>query len=75
MQWRCNECGRAEYKRKVVVDAVCHHCGKTLCRSHQIEITDDAFDKDSGMGSYRAVHCHDCRRRYHPIIFQTAPRR
>lgn len=71
MQWSCAECGRVERSRKVVVDAVCHHCGKLLCRAHQNTIIDDAFDTGSEPATIRAMHCQDCLRRFHPILFQT----
>lgn len=69
MGWRCAECGKAEEGKKFAIDAVCHHCGKPLCRTHQNRIGDDAFHGHEGQSS-RAVHCPQCRRRHHAALFQ-----
>jgi hypothetical protein len=46
--------------------AVCHHCGKPLLAESQKLIEDDAFGaSDSPIGRY-AVHCQECKNRFHP---------
>ncbi|ALG08421.1 hypothetical protein [Kibdelosporangium phytohabitans] len=70
MSWKCGECNARENKDEdVVVDAVCHHCGKPLCRKDQRTVAvDEAFadtEFDTG-GSREAVHCDTCRKTYHP---------
>ncbi|WP_290054904.1 hypothetical protein [Amycolatopsis solani] len=53
----------------MVIDAVCHHCGKRLCRQHQLAVVDDAFaatDSDGLIPTDRiAIHCESCRRAHH----------
>ncbi|MGW3996089.1 hypothetical protein [Amycolatopsis sp. NPDC004772] len=76
MAWKCSDCDAEEDSAgKVVVDAVCHHCGKPLCRLHQQAVLDDAFavDTSAAMDSIGlipvdriAVHCESCRRDHHP---------
>lgn len=71
MVWECSDCdAREDSEGKVVVDAVCHHCGKTLCRSHQQFVIDDAFAATGSGGLIPldriAVHCESCRRALHP---------
>ncbi len=39
MSWECGECNARE-DRHTRIDAVCHHCGKPLCREDQIWIAD-----------------------------------
>jgi hypothetical protein len=60
MAWECAECNSKESGGKKI-DAVCHHCGKPLCREDQVEILDNAF---SGAAP-TAIHCDSCRRKYH----------
>ena len=60
MTWRCAECGRSESK-KIKVDGVCHHCGKTLCRVHQRAHRDHAFH---GL-LVEALHCRPCLKEHH----------
>ncbi|MEV4051749.1 hypothetical protein AB0J55_11240 [Amycolatopsis sp. NPDC049688] len=71
MTWKCGDCDAEESSDgKVLVDAVCHHCGKPLCRSHQQSVIDDAFaatDSTRLIPVNRiAVHCESCRRAHHP---------
>jgi hypothetical protein len=61
MAWECAECNTPDSK----IDAVCHHCGKPLCRDDRIVILDDAFAGVPGQRGTAAVHCRKCRRRYH----------
>ncbi len=70
MAWECSDCNaREDGDGKVVVDAVCHHCGKPLCRPHQLAVIDDAFattDSDGLIPEDRiAIHCDSCRRTHH----------
>jgi hypothetical protein len=77
MAWECSDCNaREDEQGAVVVDAVCHHCGKPLCRAHQVNVVlDDAFTASGltavglaalpalqGLG---AVHCDSCGRTHH----------
>jgi hypothetical protein len=64
VSWECAECGRKE-DRVVRVDAVCHHCGKLLCRDDRIEIADSAFASTLGQLGLTATHCGGCKRQYH----------
>ena len=55
----------------VIVDAVCHHCGKPLCRRDQWMVTvDEAFadTEFETVWSRQAVHCDACRRTHHPRV-------
>jgi hypothetical protein len=63
--WECAECNARE-KLRNPVDAVCHHCGKPLCRGDRVEIADLAFAMVPGPISPVAVHCRSCKRQYHP---------
>jgi hypothetical protein len=66
-QWRCADCGRPEDRRKkFLIEAVCHHCGKLLCPAHAFRVLDDAFHG----GSIPASHCASCRRDHHPTMFR-----
>ncbi|WP_410674059.1 hypothetical protein [Amycolatopsis sp. cmx-4-68] len=70
MAWECSDCNaREEEDGKVVVDAVCHHCGKPLCRDHQQPLIDDAFATSESDGLIPwdriAIHCESCRRIHH----------
>lgn len=68
MSWECVECNAPDSK----VDAVCHHCGKPLCRDDRVVIIDDAFASISGQRRQVAAHCRSCRRRYHPSAISQA---
>ena len=62
MAWECAECNiregaPAEYGQ-VVIEAVCHHCGKPLCRQDRVHVVDDEFGAP-------AFHCRECRQRHH----------
>jgi hypothetical protein len=63
--WECAECNVKE-DLGTPIDAVCHHCGKLLCRKHRVEIADHAFSAAPGPMGRTAVHCRACKRRYHP---------
>ncbi|MFJ1762957.1 hypothetical protein ACIOD2_21780 [Amycolatopsis sp. NPDC088138] len=71
MAWECSDCNaREDEKEKVVVDAVCHHCGKPLCRDHQVIVgQDEAFapaaPEEPALRDRSAVHCESCRRTHH----------
>lgn len=64
MTWECAECHAVEGK-KTHIDAVCHHCGKLLCRDDQKLLPDLAFSAATGEIGAEAVHCRDCRHQYH----------
>ena len=64
MAWECAECGHRE-DRHVRVDAVCHHCGKLLCRDDRVEIADLAFAGTPGPIPRTAIHCRRCKQRHH----------
>jgi hypothetical protein len=59
MSWECAECNARE-DRQTRIDAVCHHCGKPLCRWDRVLVADLAF-----AGGQVAVHCGPCKRRHH----------
>jgi hypothetical protein len=63
--WHCAECHASE-DGATAVDAVCHHCGKPLCRRDQVLIPDEAFATLSAMADAVAVHCRSCRHEFHP---------
>lgn len=44
---------------------VCHHCGSPVCNEHSLIIIDDVFGSSAESRS-SAVHCKDCKARYHP---------
>lgn len=64
MTWECAECHAAE-GRETRIDAVCHHCGKPLCRDDRILVPDLAFAASTGDLGAEAVHCRACKRQYH----------
>jgi len=69
MAWECSDCNARE-DDEVAVDAVCHHCGKPLCREHQVVVLlDDAFApvglKDPVLQNLFPVHCDSCGRAHH----------
>jgi hypothetical protein len=65
MTWECAECQSAEGQRSLI-DAVCHHCGKLLCRQDRVLIADAAFDPSGGEAADQtAVHCRACSRQHH----------
>ncbi|HET6289346.1 MAG TPA: hypothetical protein VFG15_21680 [Amycolatopsis sp.] len=71
MAWECGDCNAREDEEKgVAVDAVCHHCGKPLCREHQVIVgIDEAFAAPPEVlpipGNRSAVHCDTCNRTHH----------
>lgn len=65
MPWECGDCRRVEKKPEIIIDAVCHHCGKPLCQEHRKEIVDDAFSNCAGPVSQVAYHCDECLRTHH----------
>jgi hypothetical protein len=67
MTWECAECQASDAQRNRI-DAVCHHCGKLLCRQDRQVIADVAFDPAGGEANQTAVHCRACLRRYHTRI-------
>jgi hypothetical protein len=62
--WECAECNASE-GRGVRIDAVCHHCGKPLCRDDRLVIADVAFAPTAGEMDQTAVHCRLCGRQHH----------
>jgi len=68
--WECAECNAPDKE----IDALCHHCGKPLCRDDRVIVIDDAFAGMRGQRGQDAVHCRACRRKYHnAAISQAAP--
>lgn len=65
MVWECGDCSQQE-SRQLAVDAVCHHCGKLLCRDDQYRLQDPSFRGQFGSRERIAVHCRDCRDAFHP---------
>ena len=70
MSWKCAVCGLVDGRGDTVVDAVCHHCGKPLCRKHQIELFDMAFSVTKVRERVWALHCAECRRSDHPLALR-----
>ncbi len=64
MSWECAECNARE-GQQTRIDAVCHHCGKPLCRGDRVEIADLDFASTPGQTGQVAVHCRPCKRLYH----------
>jgi hypothetical protein len=71
MPWECAECNAGE-GRETRIDAVCHHCGKPLCRGDRVELADYAFAGSTGEISQVAVHCRPCRDEYHRLDLSVA---
>lgn len=82
MSWSCGACRRVhkdpavDDDERILVDAVCHHCGKPLCTWEPDEddseggpcqnwIFDDAFTAE-GDEPVAACHCRDCLGAQHP---------
>jgi hypothetical protein len=61
--WECAQCNVKE-SASTKIDAVCHHCGKPLCRDDRVEIADNAFNS-VGLTGPKAVHCRACKRKHH----------
>ena len=65
MSWECGDCGVKEQKG-VVIETLCHHCGKMLCDKHRIVILDNAFSPEPGPARREAYHCSACKAQFHP---------
>lgn len=67
--WMCGHCERVEDGKEriegtdelLVVDAVCHHCGKPLCQEHQRRRIDEGFSYERREGRPESVHCNTCQ--------------
>jgi hypothetical protein len=66
MAWECAECNSPE-ERDSPIDAVCHHCGKPLCRGDRVVVADRAFSGVAGAMGRTAIHCRACKRRHHAV--------
>ncbi|WP_433261772.1 hypothetical protein ACQPZF_27730 [Actinosynnema sp. CS-041913] len=66
MAWECAECHAREGAGQVFIDAVCHHCGKPLCRHDRVRIVDEAFAESDRHSAQLALHCKECKQRHHP---------
>jgi hypothetical protein len=73
MTWKCAICGETDGVNGGIVNAVCHHCGRLLCRRHQIIIRDPAFSRDKGFRA-SAVHCPNCKNRHRSLAGGTPER-
>jgi hypothetical protein len=60
MVWECDVCNEKQDEI-----AVCHHCGRLLCRRHQQVIIEFALSRVDGPIERKACHCKSCRKRYH----------
>jgi uncharacterized protein with PIN domain len=69
LSWECSHCGKKEPDDGVVIDAVCHHCGRPLCSKDRIAIDDEVFDSRAVPRAAVAFHCEECRKRFHPYTF------
>lgn len=77
MTWKCVDCntpettGPARPEDRVVVDAVCHHCGRPICRKNRFLIADVAFSAAAGPAAAgmpspaASFHCKECYRKHH----------
>lgn len=65
MPWECSECKMVEGDNDVSISAVCHHCGRPLCKSDRHLINDDVFSSLPDQATPRAYHCEACRKAYH----------
>lgn len=74
MSWKCGACGQMDGRGGVIVDAVCHHCGKPLCREHQVEVWDTAFRSDKETSWVSTIHCAECRRNHPRIMWRCRKR-
>lgn len=78
MTWKCVDCnvpenrdpqlGPARSEEHVVVDAVCHHCGRPLCRKNRVLILDEVFSDGLGLPTATSFHCKECYRTYHDRV-------
>lgn len=67
MALTCGECGAVNGRGGAVVNAVCHHCGKLLCRRHQVALLDSAFKGKRSVPPV-AIHCAACSKTHNPIV-------
>ena len=75
MSWKCAVCGAQEGEGDTLINGICHHCGKPLCQEHQIVLLDSVFGHDKENPRAEAIHCADCRRKYHRFVFGLRKRR
>jgi hypothetical protein len=66
MAWECAECHRREGEEGIRIDAVCHHCGKPLCRDDRVVLADPAFAPGPRGAFPVAAHCQACKS-LHPM--------
>ena len=64
---RIDDIATALRNRRTRIDAVCHHCGKPLCREDRVLIADVAFAAFAGEAGTEAVHCRPCKRQHHNL--------
>ncbi len=64
MSWECAVCNTREDQHNRI-DAVCHHCGKPLCRGDRMEIADYMFTNAPGRIGQAAWHCKQCKDEHH----------
>lgn len=65
MPLECSVCLAADGKDGKVIDTVCHHCGKPLCREHRVLILDEQFANQGAPVPRHAYHCPGCHQAYH----------
>jgi len=76
--WICVDCntpetrdpstGRSMSEDEVVVDAVCHHCGRPICLKNRYLIADEVFPAPLGTEPTRTYHCKECYQRHHDRV-------
>ena len=63
MKVKCTERGEEEAPGRPIL--VCHHCGKPICAEHAWEVTRDEAFAGTASEPVSAVHCAECRAKYH----------
>lgn len=65
--WRCAQGDEVDGDRfpdsdeEVVVEVVCHHCGKPLCQRHRKLNIDEGFSRKGQERRPESVHCGACQ--------------
>lgn len=63
MKVKCAERGEEEAPGRPIL--VCHHCGKPVCADHALEVTRDEAFAGTAVAPVSAVHCPECKGKYH----------
>jgi hypothetical protein len=63
MRVKCAERGEEEAPGRPIL--VCHHCGKPVCAADAFEVPRDEAFAGTAAAPVSAVHCAECKGRYH----------